>query len=291
MAEQHASSTVGAPRNGRVSAVGGPSIGRVAGYGGTRHRLRSTVVAPTLGAWGGDGRVTPPTGVLLYGPPGAPLVDLVAELAATLDVEVAEVDVVELLSGSSGDDPTELAGAVHRIVGSNRRLVHLARFDAVCELAPDAGDGVGAQRLAAALAEYSGGGGSSSLVVATSETPWAHHRDLFGAGRIDRMVFVPAPDWEARHHEIVTVLRTRGVSVPRGLERLVAATEGFTADDLGRLVASLPAGDTDEWVAAAASVQAGSVAWMVQARPMAVRAEELSMVDDLVGHLRRHRLA
>lgn len=130
------------------------------------------------------------------------------------------------------------------------------------------------------------------LIVAQSDEPWSIDPELFGEGRLDRLVFVAPPDWEARRWRLRVGAAARGLSIEQHIDELTAGTNGWTGADIGELLDVLrnrtatPAGP--ELLDAMATVRGSALPWLNQAREFA--APGRGHVDDLRTYLQRFRL-
>ena len=161
--------------------------------------------------------------------------------------------------------------------------VHLVEdLDALASTGPD---------VAARVFETAGAEPVAPFVVATSHRPWSLPEWAFGAGRIDRMVFVPPPDRDARRHRLDDLVRRRARD--EGLiERLVDVTTSWTACDMVAFLdePAVDWEDHDAVVTAASTREPSVMSWLTTARSLAVFAPERGMMDDLVAQLQRYRL-
>lgn len=177
-------------------------------------------------------------GLLLYGPPGTGKTYLGRAVAGELQAKFLTASLADILDG--------LIGAPERRI---HELFTVARRLAPCVLFIDEIDSLGGKR-----ANYSGAAWMRNVVnqllqemdgvnsdnegvfvLAATNHPWDVDEALLRPGRLDRMVFVSAPDPLARE----TILRRQLAERPIAgidLRKLVAATNGFSGADLNYLV-------------------------------------------------------
>jgi len=242
----------------------------IAGLAGVKQRLGSIALAPTAAAWAGLEGVTRPGGILLHGPAGPAIESLAAALAGELAVPLDQVD----LGSWDGTVPGDGVGVV--------LLTGLDEFLAAGRSTT--------RRLAEALDSLRDRGDRTRpLVVTTSNAPWDIPVELFDGGRLDRLVFVPPPDWSARHGQINDLGHAAGIDLSVRLDELTAATAGWTGDDLARLVRRIVevGGTGTGLLDVVAEVGSTAAGWMEHARVMVNFWRDRGMVDDLVGYLRR----
>ncbi|WP_328462872.1 AAA family ATPase [Actinoplanes sp. NBC_00393] len=223
--------------------------------------------------------VSPPRGVLLYGPPGCGKTYLVKAIAGTGKANVLSVKGAELLSKWVGDSERAVRELFRRAREAAPTLVFLDEVDALAPTRGQATDGGTTDRVVAALLTELDGVEDlrNVVVIGATNRPDLIDPALLRPGRLERLVYVPPPDAEAR----TAILRASAKAVPLDetvdLVKLGAELEGFSAADCAALVResalaamrdSLEASTvTAGNVATArkrvrASLDAGQVAWL-----------------------------
>nr|WP_222132533.1 AAA family ATPase [Pseudonocardia sp. C8] len=182
--------------------------------------------------------VDAPRGVLLYGPPGGGKTFLLRALAGSGDLNVFAVKGAELLDKYVGESERAVRELFRRAAEAAPALIFLDEVDA---LAPRRGGstdaGVADRVVAALLTELDGATPLREVVVVgATNRPELIDPALLRPGRLERLVFVPPPDAEAR----ADILRAAGRDVPLAgdvdLDALASDLEGYSAADCAALL-------------------------------------------------------
>ncbi|WP_249999564.1 AAA family ATPase [Actinoplanes sp. M2I2] len=182
--------------------------------------------------------VSPPRGVLLYGPPGCGKTYLVKAIAGTGKANVLSVKGAELLSKWVGDSERAVRELFRRAREAAPTLVFLDEVDALAPTRGQANDGGTTDRVVAALLTELDGVEDlrNVVVIGATNRPDLIDPALLRPGRLERLVYVPPPDAEAR----AEILKASAKSVPLDKEvdlvRLGAELEGFSAADCAALI-------------------------------------------------------
>ncbi|WP_433198327.1 AAA family ATPase [Nocardia sp. CA-107356] len=264
-------------------AIGSLSLDDVGDMVETKEALTETVLWPlrhpdSFARLG----IHPPRGVLLYGPPGCGKTFLVRALAGTGQLSVHAVKGAELMDKWVGASERAVRELFQRARDSAPSLIFLDEVDA---LAPRRGQGsdsgVGDRVVAALLTELDGVEPLRDVVVlGATNRPELIDPALLRPGRLERLIFVPPPDGDAR----LEILRAAGKSVPLAadvdLAALATDLDGYSAADCSALLreAALAAMRRD---VDAADVTAADVA-------SAIAVVRPSLDADQVESLRRY---
>ncbi len=167
--------------------------------------------------------VSPPRGVLLYGPPGCGKTFLVRALAGSGEANVLTVKGAELLSKWVGESEAAVRELFRRARESAPALVFLDEVDALAPIRGSGNDGGTTDRVVAALLTELDGVEELRDVVVVGATNRPDRIDpaLLRPGRLERLVFVPPPDAEAR----TEILRAASRRVPLQTEESTPAEQ------------------------------------------------------------------
>ncbi|MGA9871279.1 MAG: AAA family ATPase [Rhodococcus sp. (in: high G+C Gram-positive bacteria)] len=182
--------------------------------------------------------IEPPRGVLLYGPPGCGKTFLVRALASSGQLSVHAVKGAELMDKWVGSSEKAVRELFQRARDSAPSLIFLDEVDALAPRRGQSSDsGVGDRVVAALLTELDGVEPLRDVVVlGATNRPDLIDPALLRPGRLERLVFVPPPDAEARG----AILRASGKSVPLAgdvdLDALAEDLDGYSAADCAALL-------------------------------------------------------
>jgi transitional endoplasmic reticulum ATPase len=182
--------------------------------------------------------VQPPRGVLLYGPPGCGKTFLVRAIAGSGKANLLSVKGAELLTKWVGESERAVRELFRRARQAAPSLLFLDEVDALAPVRGQASDGGTTDRVVAALLTELDGVEAlrDVVVVAATNRPDLVDPALLRPGRLERLVYVPPPDAEAR----AEILRAASRDVPLAeevdLDALGAELDGFSAADCAALV-------------------------------------------------------
>ncbi|MFG2163543.1 AAA family ATPase [Micromonospora chersina] len=182
--------------------------------------------------------VTPPRGVLLYGPPGCGKTYLVTALAGSGRANVLSVKGAELLSKWVGESERAVRELFRRAREAAPTLVFLDEVDALAPVRGQATDGGTTDRVVAALLTELDGVEAlrNVVVVGATNRPELVDPALLRPGRLERLVYVPPPDGPARGEILRAAARNVPLAPDVDLTALGAELDGFSAADCAALI-------------------------------------------------------
>jgi len=182
--------------------------------------------------------VEPPRGVLLYGPPGGGKTFLVRALAGTGALNVFAVKGAELMDKWVGESERAVRELFRRAAEAAPSLIFLDEIDALAPRRGQSSDsGVADRVVAALLTELDGVEPMREVVVlGATNRPELVDPALLRPGRLERRVYVPPPDADAR----AAILRASSKNTPLApdvdLAAVASTLDGYSAADCAALI-------------------------------------------------------
>ncbi len=183
--------------------------------------------------------IKPPSGILLYGPPGCGKTLLAKAVATESQSNFISVKGPELLSKWVGESERAVREVFRKARQSAPSVIF---FDEIDALAPRRGiytgdSGVSERVISQLLTEMDGLESLGEVVVmAATNRPDLLDPALLRPGRFDRLIYVPPPSADGREK----ILKVHTKNVPLGpdvdLRKLARMTENFSGADLEALV-------------------------------------------------------
>ncbi|MFW9895183.1 MAG: CDC48 family AAA ATPase [Candidatus Thorarchaeota archaeon] len=179
--------------------------------------------------------ITPPKGILLYGPPGCGKTLLARAVATESKANFISIKGPELLSKWVGESEKAIREVFRKAKMAAPCIIFFDEFDSI---APSRGrhtsdSGVSEKVLSQFLTELDGLEVMKDIVViAATNRPDILDPALIRPGRIDRILLVPAPDKRAKIEILKIFTKEMPLASNINIEKLVEFTEGFSGADI-----------------------------------------------------------
>ncbi|MCR6484342.1 AAA family ATPase [Amycolatopsis sp. OK19-0408] len=182
--------------------------------------------------------VEPPRGVLLYGPPGGGKTFLVRALAGTGALNVFAVKGAELMDKWVGESERAVRELFRRAAEAAPSLIFLDEIDALAPRRGQSSDsGVADRVVAALLTELDGVEPMREVVVlGATNRPELVDPALLRPGRLERRVYVPPPDAEARAAILAASSKNTPLASDVDLTEVASTLDGYSAADCAALI-------------------------------------------------------
>ena len=179
-------------------------------------------------------RITPPNGMLLYGPPGCGKSFFAEKFAEETGFNYLFVKSSDLASSYVHGSQEKINQLFEQAAKNAPIVVCFDEFDA---LVPDRSwNNVSAEEVNEFLTQMNNCAKRGIFIVATSNRPDKIDPAVLRTGRIDKMVYVPLPDFEARREMFSLYLQDRPKEDDIDVEELARLTEGYIASDIAYIV-------------------------------------------------------
>ncbi len=182
--------------------------------------------------------VAPPRGMLLYGPPGCGKTFLVKAIAGSGQANVLSVKGAELLSKWVGESERAVRELFRRARESAPAIVFLDEVDALAPVRGQSTDGGTTDRVVASLLTELDGVESlrDVVVIGATNRPDLVDPAMLRPGRLERLVYAPPPDAEARALILAAAAKTVPLADDVDLDEVGRRTDGYSAADCAALV-------------------------------------------------------
>ncbi len=240
------------------------SFADVQGLADVKQALHEMVILPALRPDLFSGLRRPPNGLLMYGPPGNGKTFIAKAVANEAKCTFFSISAASLVSRWLGDSE-KLVRTLFAIARERApSIIFIDEIDSVLGKRKD-GEHDAARRLKTEfLIQFdgagngsggSGGGGDGVVVIGATNIP--ESLDDAVIRRLNKQIFVPSPDAATRASLLLRLLSTQKHSLKAAdIERIVKATEYFSASDLTALAREAAYGPIRELGSVAAVVAA-----------------------------------
>lgn len=183
--------------------------------------------------------IRPPRGILMYGPPGCSKTLIARALATESGLNFLAVKGPELFSKWVGESERAVRQVFHKARAAAPSIIFFDEIDALASRRGSGDDGVSNvsdRVLTQLLTELDGVETLQDVVtVAATNRPDMIDRALLRPGRIDRILYVPLPDRDARKEIFQIHLAKTPVGNDVVIEELAEKTEMFSGAEITAL--------------------------------------------------------
>lgn len=177
-----------------------------------------------------------PNGMLLYGPPGCGKTYFAEKFAEETNFNFALIKSSDLASSFLHGSQEKIGKLFSQAEQNSPIVLCFDEFDA---LVPDRSLR-GMEQVSSEVNEFLSQMNNCSkrgiFIVATTNRPDKIDPAVLRTGRIDRLVYVPLPDFEARKEMFALYLKRRPLEDDIDFDNLAKLTEGYIASDIAYIV-------------------------------------------------------
>lgn len=179
-------------------------------------------------------KIMPPNGMLLYGPPGCGKTFFAEKFAEETGFSYLLIKSSDLASSYIHGSQEKIRQLFDQAEKNAPIVVCFDEFDA---LVPDRSwNNVSSEEVNEFLSQMNNCAKRGIFIVATSNRPDKIDPAVLRTGRIDKMVYVPLPDYEARKEMFALYLKDRPVEEDIDVDNFAKLTEGYIASDIAYIV-------------------------------------------------------
>jgi len=183
-------------------------------------------------------RLSVPNGILLFGPPGCGKTFIVKRLAEELNYSFIELKHSDLASPYIHETVARIGQYFSKAISSSPCVVFV---DEISGLVPrrdiiSSGGQHKEEEVNEFLIQLDGAGQKGVLVIGATNYPERIDPAVIRSGRMDKRIFVPPPDEEARRAMFQIHLMNRPVSEDIDYDALARMTENYVSSDIELIV-------------------------------------------------------
>ena len=183
--------------------------------------------------------ISPPKGILLYGPPGCGKTLLAKAVATESEANFVSIKGPEIFSKWVGESERAIRELFRKARQVAPAVVFIDEIDAIAPMRGlSIGDSMVTERVVSQLLTELDGLErlEGVVVIGATNRPDILDPALLRPGRFDRIIYVPPPDKQARLEILKIHTRKMPLAEDVNLEELAELTEGYTGADLEVLV-------------------------------------------------------
>lgn len=181
--------------------------------------------------------INPGGGILLYGPPGTGKTMIARAVAGEIDAAFFAIKPSEIMSQWVGVAEQNIQKLFEVAESFPVSVVFIDEIEALTPKRRSSNSTVMQRVVPQLLAEMDGFEKRSNvlLMVGATNEPWAIDGALLRPGRLDRMVYVAPPDFNARRRILEMNLSAKPLAEDVSLDELAHNTAGFSGADMAAL--------------------------------------------------------
>jgi len=231
--------------------------------------------------------ITIPNGMLLYGPPGCGKTFISERFAEEVGFNFLQLNPSDIKSKYINATEEKMAEIFKEAAKNAPTIIFIDEIDAIVPSREGDLHHMNASSVNEFLAQMSNCSEKGIFVIAASNRPEKIDPAVLRTGRIDKIIYLPCPDFEARASMFELYLKNRPVDLGVNYQTLAKKTENYVSSDIKFLVdeASRTALQTKERITQEILEKA------ISSNPPSVSYEELKKYELLKEKLEKKRTA
>ena len=176
--------------------------------------------------------LTIPNGMLLYGPPGCGKTFFAEKLAEEVGFNFIKINPSDIASIYVHGTQEKIADIFKQARENAPCIIFIDEFDAMLPSRQDDISHSYASEVNEFLVQMSNTAESGVFVIVATNRPEKIDSAILRTGRIDKIFYVPPPDFEAREELFKIYLRNRPVDLGIDFKNLASLTENYVSSDI-----------------------------------------------------------
>jgi len=180
--------------------------------------------------------ITIPNGMLLYGPPGCGKTFISERFAEEVGFNFLQLNPSDIKSKYINETEEKINTIFKKAEESAPTIIFIDEIDAVVPNRENDLNQMQAAPVNEFLAQMSNCSEKGIFVIAASNRPEKIDPAILRTGRIDRMIYLPPPDYEARVSMFKLYLEKRPIDLGLNYNNLAKMTENYVSSDIKFLI-------------------------------------------------------
>lgn len=178
--------------------------------------------------------VQPGGGILLYGPPGTGKTLMARAVAGEIEAAFFAIKPSEIMSQWVGKAEENIAKLFSMAAGLPLSVIFIDEMESLAPRRRTSHSTVMQRVVPQLLAELDGFKKRANplLFIGATNEPWAIDSAILRPGRLDRLIYVPPPDWNARRCILELNLKEAPLAEEVSMDEIANQTEGFSGADM-----------------------------------------------------------
>ncbi len=180
--------------------------------------------------------VTIPNGMLLYGPPGCGKTFISERFAEEVGFNILQLKPSDIKSKWINETEEKIASIFKEAAENAPTIIFIDEIDAIVPSREGDLHQMHASAVNEILAQMSNCSEKGIFVIAASNRPEKIDPAVLRTGRVDRIIYLPPPDYDARVAMFELYLKDRPIDLGVNYEALAKLTDNYVSSDIKYLI-------------------------------------------------------